>query len=113
MGKKLIIGVLAAALMATMSSALAHPQAVSPQRALLGRYCLTCHTQKAKERGAVPIALDSLDLNNVAADAESWEKVVRKMRAGLMPPPGAARPDQDATQNFASWLEAQLDRAAA
>src|SRR5438132_9959413 len=112
MGNRVIIAVLAAISMAMMSSALAHPQAVSPQRALLDRYCLTCHTQKAKERGVVPIALDSLDLNNVAAEAEAWEKVVRKMRAGLMPPPGAARPDQDATQNFASWLEAQLDRAA-
>jgi hypothetical protein len=96
-----------------MSSALAHPQGVSPERALLDRYCLTCHTQKATERGAVPIALDTLDLSNVPANAEAWEKVVRKVRAGLMPPPGAPRPDQTATQNLASWLETQIDRAAA
>src|SRR5438552_18998005 len=113
MGNRNIIGVLAAISMAMMSSAMAHPQAVAPQRALLDRYCLTCHTQKAKERGAVPIALDTLDLTNVPDDAEVWEKVLRKMRAGLMPPPGAARPDQAASQNLTGWLESQLDRAAA
>src|SRR5258708_39157600 len=101
----IIIGVLAAGS--------AHPQTVSPQRALIDKYCLTCHTQKAKERGSVPIALDTLDLSNVPAAAEVWEKVLRKVRGGLMPPPGAPRPDQNATQTLVSWLEAQIDRAAA
>jgi hypothetical protein len=105
--------VLAAGFIAMVSSALGRSQVVSPQRALLDRYCLTCHTQKAKERGAVPIALDALDLSNVPADAETWEKVVRKVRSGLMPPPGAPRPDQAGTEDLISWLETQLDRAAA
>src|SRR5438105_1674000 len=92
MGSRGITGTLSAISIALIiPSALAHPQAASPQRALLDRYCLTCHTQKAKERGTVPIALDTLDLSNVPADGEAWEKVIRKMRAGLMPPPGAAR----------------------
>src|ERR1700693_1206984 len=98
----IIIGVLAAGS--------AHAQAVSPQRAFLDRYCLTCHTQKAKERGAVPIALDTLDLANVPADAEVWEKVLRKMQAGLMPPQGAPRPDQTAAEILPSGWKTRLDR---
>src|SRR5262245_11849809 len=88
------------------------PQTASPQRALLDRYCVTCHSEKAKERGAVPIALEHAEISNVAADPELWEKVIRKMRAGLMPPPGISKPDNAASTTFVSWLETQLDRAA-
>jgi hypothetical protein len=77
---------------------------------LVDKYCLTCHTQRLKERGTVPIALDTLDLANVGANPVAWEKVVLKMRAGLMPPPGAPRPDKAAHDGFASWLETELDR---
>jgi mono/diheme cytochrome c family protein len=96
----------------------AAPQApsVSPataNKALLDRYCLTCHTQRLKERGTVPIALDTLDLAKVGDDPAAWEKVVLKMRAGLMPPAGAPRPDKAAHDAFAAWLESELDRTAA
>jgi hypothetical protein len=84
----------------------------SSQRAFIDRYCVSCHTQKNKVRGGVPIALDNADVSNPAADAELWEKVIRKMRGGLMPPPGAARPDETAARNLISWLETSLDRAA-
>src|SRR5215813_3109987 len=84
----------------------------SPQRALLERYCVSCHTQKNKERGTVPIALDRADVMNPEADAELWEKVIRKMRGGLMPPPGVSRPDEATAHNLISWLESSLDRAA-
>ena len=83
---------------------------VATQKALLDRYCLTCHTQRLKERGTVPIALDSLDLSQVGANAATWEKVVVKMRAGLMPPAGSPRPDKATHDGFASWLESELDR---
>ncbi|MGH9147267.1 MAG: DUF1592 domain-containing protein, partial [Vicinamibacterales bacterium] len=63
-------------------------------------------------RGSVPIALDALDLSEVAADAEAWEKVVRKLRAGVMPPAGAPRPDRATHDAFLTWIEAELDRAA-
>ena len=55
------------------------------------QYCVTCHNERLKTGG---LALDTLPLDRVAADAETWEKVVRKVRAGLMPPAGAqaARP---------------------
>ena len=89
----------------------AYAQNPSSQRALLDRYCVTCHTQRQKERGAVPIALDTPDVSNIPAQAELWEKVIRKMRGGLMPPPGLPRPDSTASQNLVSWLERELDRA--
>src|SRR5688572_32389129 len=54
--------------------------------ALLETYCLGCHTEQQKARGLVPIALDNLNLSNIGANAREWESVVRKMRAGMMPP---------------------------
>jgi hypothetical protein len=84
----------------------------NPQHDFLVRYCLTCHTEANKERGVVPVALDALDVSHVGRDAEVWEKAVRKVRAGMMPPPGATRPDKNSAQAWTAWLEAQLDRAA-
>ena len=84
---------------------------LAAHRGLLDRYCLTCHTTRQKERGTVPVALDTLDLSNVAADAAAWEKVVVKLRAGLMPPAGSPRPDKAAHNGLTSWLEGELDRA--
>jgi mono/diheme cytochrome c family protein len=92
------------------------PPAVAPTvaaaQATLQRYCVTCHNQNLKERGTVPVAFDALNLTNVAADAEIWEKVVRKVRTGLMPPAGRPRPDTATGDAFVRSLEAQLDGAA-
>jgi hypothetical protein len=81
----------------------------SSNRDVLDKYCVTCHNQRLKTGG---LTLDARDLSNVSADAEIWEKVVRKLSAGLMPPPGAPRPDQATVQHLISTLESQLDRAA-
>ncbi|HEU4689327.1 MAG TPA: DUF1592 domain-containing protein [Vicinamibacterales bacterium] len=89
------------------------PAPVTSNKALFDKYCLTCHTQRMKERGTVPIALDTLDITRVGGDAAAWEKVVVKMRAGLMPPAGAPRPDKAAHDTFATWLESELDKNAA
>jgi hypothetical protein len=89
------------------------PPAATPHKALFDRYCLSCHTERLKQRGTVPIAFEKLDLANVGANADTWEKVVLKMRAGLMPPSGAPRPEKAAHDAFASWLESELDRSAA
>jgi mono/diheme cytochrome c family protein len=110
------VGAWMAAIPANWSAPAAAVQAppASPaaaNRALTERYCLTCHTTRQKERGTVPIALDTLDLSRVAADAAVWEKVVLKLRAGLMPPAGVPRPDKAAQDGFASWLEDELDRS--
>src|SRR5262245_49611963 len=71
----------------------AGPGGMSPDqsRALLDRYCVTCHNERLKTAG---LALDTLDVTNVPAGAESWEKVIRKLRAGVMPPVGRPRPDR-------------------
>lgn len=61
---------------------------VSTQRAVLNQYCVGCHNQRAKTAG---LMLDNLDLALVGENAEVWEKVVRKLRAGVMPPAGAQR----------------------
>jgi mono/diheme cytochrome c family protein len=84
---------------------------IAAQKATVERYCLTCHTTRQKERGVVPIALDTLDLSRVAADAAVWEKVVLKLRAGVMPPASAPRPDKATHDALASWLEGELDRS--
>ena len=65
----------------------AETAAATSQRALLDQYCVTCHNERLQTAG---LTLDALDVTNVAADAEVWEKVVRKLRAGAMPP--APRP---------------------
>jgi mono/diheme cytochrome c family protein len=84
---------------------------VAAQKATFDRYCLTCHTTRQKDRGVVPIALDTLDMSRVASDAAVWEKVVLKLRAGVMPPASAPRPDKTTHDALASWLEGELDRS--
>ena len=85
----------------------------SQQSALLDEYCVTCHNQDRLETGGVPFAFEDLDLENVGVDAEVWEKVVEKMRLGMMPPPDQPRPDRGTYEQFVSRLETELDRAAA
>ena len=82
----------------------------STQRALLDRYCVTCHNRTRRTAG---LQLDAIDITNIGASAPVWEKVARKLRAGVMPPAGQSRPDRRAYDSFVSWLEAALDRAAA
>jgi len=85
-------------------------QASAPQRpAVLNQYCVTCHNQRLKTAG---LMLDSLDVEQVGKDAATWEKVVRKVRTGMMPPSGARRPDRGVLDAFAADLEGRLDRAA-
>jgi mono/diheme cytochrome c family protein len=85
----------------------------APYERVFDRYCVSCHTEAQKSRGAVPVAFETLDLSKVAADAEMWERVVRKVRAGVMPPAGMPRPDRATLDGLAGWLETQLDLAAA
>ncbi len=87
----------------------ARPQVKSQDQALLDRYCISCHNQKTKTAG---LMLDKLDLTHAGSDAETWEKVVRKLRAGMMPPGGMPRPDRATLDGFTSKLEASLDLAA-
>ena len=91
------------------------PSAASPgstpgaaNRAVAEKYCFGCHNQKIKTAG---LALDVLDFDHVSANAEVWEKVVAKLRAGSMPPPGRPRPDAATYRSLAGSLEQDIDRA--
>src|SRR5262245_10337113 len=80
---------------------------VSP-RAFLDQHCITCHNQKLRTAG---LALDSVDPGDPAAHAELWERVIEKLRAGSMPPPGTSRPDAITSRAVATTLENEIDRA--
>src|SRR4030095_2517460 len=95
----------------------AAPQSAAPvasattsQAAVLKQYCITCHNERLRTGD---LTLDSLDLTNVAANAETWEKVVRKLRTGSMPPVGARRPEEATYHSLIGWLESELDRSEA
>src|SRR6476619_4761533 len=82
-------------------------------RAAIDRYCVTCHNSRATSAAtATGVVLDRVDLNHVADDPALWEKVVRKLRTGAMPPDGAPRPDQATHEGLLSFIESRLDRAA-
>jgi hypothetical protein len=74
------------------------------------QYCTGCHNQKAKAGG---LMLDSIDYTDVAKNAETWEKVVRKIKTGMMPPSGARRPERGVLDAFATEIEKRLDAEAA
>jgi mono/diheme cytochrome c family protein len=76
---------------------------------VLARYCVTCHNDRTKTGG---LTLAGADPDHPEVDAETWEKVVRKLRAGLMPPSGAPRPPRDALEAFRRGIETSIDRAA-
>src|SRR5207249_4599919 len=95
---------------ATLQAPAPAPSAASAQRALLKQYCFTCHNERLKTAG---LTLESIDLENIAHNAETWEKVVRKLRTGTMPPVGVRRPDEAGYEALIGWLETELDRAEA
>jgi hypothetical protein len=82
--------------------------AANPSRALADMYCVGCHNERLKTGG---LSLEA-DLP-IGAHAATWEKVAAKLRAGSMPPIGRPRPDASSRASFVSWLEGELDRAAA
>jgi hypothetical protein len=84
-------------------------RAPSSQKALLTEYCVTCHNDKAKTGG---LTLEQLDIDHPETNAEAWEKVIRKLRAGMMPPAGMPRPDRTTYETFRHTLETAIDRSA-
>jgi hypothetical protein len=86
------------------------PRPVGPQGALINQYCVACHNDRLKSGG---LTLSALNLDDPHQSAEIGEKVIRKLRGGLMPPAGAKRPDRQAAAEFVSWLENKIDAAAA
>jgi hypothetical protein len=83
------------------------PKSPDP-RAFLNTYCITCHNGKLRTAG---LALDSVDASQPSANAEVWERVIAKLEAGSMPPPGLPRPDAAAYRAVATTLENEIDKA--
>ena len=116
-------GILVASVLWMASLTVALPRAEAPQsapprpassaetldRSVVDKYCVTCHNQRLKTGG---LTLDTPDLANVAAHSDVWEKVIRKVEAGMMPPAGVPRPDTAARKALVANLEGVLDRAA-
>ena len=100
---------------AATSSAL-QPAAGTPtpvpaeHRALLDRYCVTCHNDRLQTGG---LSLEADGFRHVGRDTEAWERVIRKLRSRTMPPAGRPRPQPARYVSFAAWLEATIDGAAA
>src|SRR5207244_2325822 len=84
--------------------------AASPSRAVINQYCVGCHNDKLK---TADLDLNMLNVDNAGEHPEIWEKVVRKLRGRMMPPPGRPRPDDSTYDAVVSSLEKSLDRAAA
>lgn len=81
----------------------------APYRAVLNQYCVVCHNEQLHTAGLV---LSKLDVANVPEGAETWEKVIGKLRTGAMPPVGMPRPDKATYDGLAAYLETALDQAA-
>jgi mono/diheme cytochrome c family protein len=87
----------------------AAPTSAGEATALIKRYCVTCHNDRLKTGG---LALETVNLDDVAAGAATWEKVVQKLRAGVMPPAGSPRPSPVSYDGLTAWIEGELDKAA-
>src|SRR5688572_10421136 len=85
-------------------------QATSSQRQFLDRYCAACHNERLKTGG---LSLGQVDVSRPGANPELWEKVVRKLHTGMMPPPNMAQPSQPDRLAMLTWLETSLDTASA
>jgi hypothetical protein len=92
----------------TGTVASSNPGTLAP-RTLIVQYCIACHNEKLKSGG---LTLSELNLDAPGQSAEIGEKVIRKLRGGLMPPAGAKRPDSRAAAEFVAWLENKIDTAA-
>ena len=95
---------------AASAAATAAPAAdAAAQRAFLDKYCVSCHNEKTK---TADLMLDKLDAAHLSNHAEIAEKVIRKLRAGMMPPSGMSRPDAATMETLIRSMEGQIDRAA-
>ena len=100
----LLVVVLTASVVTTAAQ-----QSILEGRALLDEYCVTCHNERRMTAG---LSLDQLDLQDVGRNAQIWEKVVRKLRGGSMPPINMPRPSPQTADAFVASLEMAIDRAA-
>ena len=109
------LALMAAGLTSTTQARVAAPQVSSGALApsdgdAIQTYCLPCHTDRRRSGG---LSLAGFDLANPEGNAEAAEKVIRKLRSGMMPPPGAKRPPSGVLPALADELETAIDAAAA
>jgi len=102
------LGLCVCGVLASLLNAESAAQQASAPRAVLDTYCVACHNQKLRTAG---LSLDVLDVTKPADNADTWERVVAKLRAGSMPPAGRPRPDAATYGSVARWLEDEIDRA--
>ena len=100
----------AAAILLVAGCAPSSEQLVERHTATIDRYCLDCHNGIDRE---AELVLERIDLADTSANAETLEKIARKLRGRLMPPPGGPRPDERTVEEFVAFLETSLDTAAA
>jgi hypothetical protein len=110
MARTLVGGLVFALLAAVTPLREAEGQGPLPHRAVLDKYCVTCHSDRLRTAG---LTLQTLDVARPADAAEIWEKVVGKLRSGTMPPDGMPRPAPAAAAALTTHLEDALDRAGA
>ena len=79
---------------------------VAAHTELVQQYCVVCHNDTIRTAN---LSLQNLVLTEVSQDAEIWEKVIRKLRAGMMPPPGMPRPSLAEYNSIRDWLENKID----
>ena len=91
---------------AVAPSASEAPAGATDSRQLLNRYCVTCHNDRLETAG---LSLQEIDTLHVAEGAETWEKVIQKLRTGTMPPSNRPQPPVEARQAMREWLETSLD----
>src|SRR5262245_15906128 len=97
------------ALMAMVALSQNEASTVESQRAMVNQYCSGCHNDTVKSGG---FSFTSVDIAHPEQNAEQFEKVIRKLRSGMMPPAGARRPDEGALKALASGIESRIDQAA-
>jgi hypothetical protein len=126
MKKKLLLAVCMAAPSLLLAAESVHQSVSASNRALLDQYCVICHNQAVVNSLATSneglqttqlrnlgLTLDTEDVSDLAANPEVWEKVIKKLRVGVMPPPNYPRPDKVRYDGFRTWLENELDSIAA
>jgi mono/diheme cytochrome c family protein len=80
-------------------------------RALVDKYCVSCHSQRTSNPPDGPVRLDGAGFDDLLGHAETWERVLRKLSVRAMPPPGSPRPTEAEYAGFTGWLATSLDRA--
>ena len=112
--KLLLAGLLAAAALSGFQQVAPRttPQTATPQtvKTVFDQYCVGCHNDKIKTSN---FSLEKADLSIAGDHPEVWERVIRKMRAGMMPPPGMPRPPLATYEGVRDWLESEIDKKAA